>query len=133
MLKYEYNCFNMVFVQQNQGRTTSIPTLDAQSLEGFYAISTLGRCVFVKNQPKNPGWTFITFPCLILNFASQSRTLSTDTTRGVKEAWPRAAASEYFFFFSSSAEERMAVTAHCEWDRASVYATSTSNNATVWG
>ena len=29
-------------------------------------------------------------------FASQPRTLSTDTTRGVKEARRRAAASEYF-------------------------------------
>ena len=51
MLKYEYNyCFSMVFVR-NQGRTISIPTLDAQSLDGYYAISTLGEWVFVKNQP----------------------------------------------------------------------------------
>ena len=64
-------------------------------------------------------------------FASQPRTLSTGTTRGVKEAWRRAAASEYFFSFSSSAAERMAVTTCCECDRASVSVTRTLKNVTV--
>ena len=64
--------------------------------------------------------------------ASQPRTLSTDTTRGVNEARQRAAAS-IISSFSSSAEERMAVTTCCECDGASVYVTCTSNNATVWG
>eukprot|EP00731_Ephydatia_muelleri_P006425 Em0003g673a len=42
MLKYEYNYYlNMVFVRQNQGRTISIPTLDAQSQDGFSTIPTL--------------------------------------------------------------------------------------------
>ena len=47
MLTYELNyCVDMVFVRQNQGRTTCIPILDAQSgQDGFYAIK--GRC-FVK-------------------------------------------------------------------------------------
>ena len=72
MLKYEYNYYlNMVFVRQNQGRTISIPILDAQSKDGFstqsqdgfYAICSIPGWVFVKNQPKNPGWTLITFPC----------------------------------------------------------------------
>ena len=68
----------MVFVRQNQGRTISIPTLDAQSQDGFstiltldaqsqdgfYAICSIPGWGFVKNQPKNPGWTFITFSCV---------------------------------------------------------------------
>ena len=42
MLKYEYNYYlNMVFVRQNQGRTISIPTLDAQSQDGFVLKTSL--------------------------------------------------------------------------------------------
>ena len=42
MLIYEYNYYlNMVFVRQNQGRTISIPTLDAQSQDGFSTIPTM--------------------------------------------------------------------------------------------
>ena len=70
---------------------------------------------------------------LIKKFASRPRTPSTDTTKVVNEARRRVAASEYFFFFASSADERMAETTCCEWDRASVSVTRTSNNATVWG
>ena len=30
------------------------------------------QMVFVKNQPKNPGWTFITFPCASNDESSDS-------------------------------------------------------------
>ena len=75
-------------------------------------------------------WASFSARCFTIKFASRPRTPSTDTTRGVKEARWRAAASEYFFFFSSSAEVRMAITTPLEFDGASV---RTLNNATVWG
>ena len=75
-------------------------------------------------------WASFSARCFTIKFASQPRTPSTDTTRGVKEARWRAAASEYFFFFSSSAEVRMAVKPPLECDGASV---RTSKNGTVWG
>ena len=50
-------------------------------------------------------------------FASRPRTLSTDTTRGVKKARRRADALEYIFFCSSLDDGRLAVTCvtghHC--------------------
>ena len=58
-------------------------------------------------------------------FLDPCRTPSTNTTRGLKEARRRPAASEYFTFFASSAEERTAVTTHFEYDWASVSDTYT--------
>ena len=80
MLKYEYNCYlNMVFVRQNRGRTISIPTLDAQffstipTISGWLLRDLLhSRWIFVKNQPKNPGWMFITFHCASNDESSDS-------------------------------------------------------------
>ena len=57
-------------------RTISIPTLDAQSQNGFYTICSIPGWVFVKNQPKNPGWTFITFHCVYLKWSLWSTSTS---------------------------------------------------------
>ena len=51
------------------------------------------------------------------------KTPSTETTRGVKEAWRTSAASQYFLFFSSSAVDRIAATSLCEYDGVSVSTT----------
>ena len=53
----------MVFVRQNQGRTISIPTWTYNPRMVFTLFAPFQDGVFVKNQPKNLGWTFITFPC----------------------------------------------------------------------
>ena len=67
-----YSYFNVGFVRQNQGRTISVPTLETQSQDGFYTISSLDEefqddfyadVVLLKTSQKNPGWTFITFSC----------------------------------------------------------------------
>ena len=42
--------------------------------------------------------------------ASRPRTLSTETTKGVKEAWRTSAASQCFLFFSSWAGDIIAAT-----------------------
>ena len=58
-----YSCFNMDFVGQNQGRTTWILQYYHPGHSNPRMVFMLLGWVFVKNQPKNPGWTFITFPC----------------------------------------------------------------------
>ena len=68
ILKYEYNYYlNMVFVQQNQGRTIFIPTLDAQSQDGFYTICSIPGWVIVKNQPKKSRLDVYNFSLCILS------------------------------------------------------------------
>ena len=64
-------------------------------------------------------------------FCFPTRTPSTETTRGVKEAWRTSAASQYLLFFSSSADDRIAATSLCEYDGASVSTARISNNATA--
>ena len=69
--------------------------------------------------------------------ASQHRTLSTETNRGVKEAQRTSAASQYFLF-SSSAVDKIAATSLCEYDGVSVSISFVPycvlvNNVTMYG